>query len=584
MKEISPGFSSYNARQIWWADVATFSGYVARSQAVKQAGQAKVDLAVLLGSDAGFTVQSGNSLQGLLNHGYSYNLLSEALLQQPSAVVSDGVLAADGPNYRALILRQVTQLSVAAVQKITDYARRGLPVILYDCDVTRVYGTNQPGNNDTLLAAAVAKLTKLSTVSTATPEAEVLAALDRRRISPAASYHVPNLEATRRQTRDASYYYLFNAGTTLAAPAEAGATGIRLVSTAGLSPGDTLLVDVADDQETVTVAAIPTPAPAAPAANVALVAPLSKAHAGPAAALGPWGVPKGAVVSSLAGQKVTLRGDGVPYLLDAWTGQITAIAEYTTGPGTVTVGLDLEPRDAVIVALVTNAPKRAHVTALAGGEAVYTRKGGLLHRAYVPGSYTASLSNGRRRTVTVRSVPDVLSLPDGWSLELQSWGPDPAANAVDPTASAKTTVTFAGVTLGVWDDLPATSAHLAKLGVDGMGQVSGVGRYSRSFHLPTAWARAGAILYLRHRDDMVVRVRLNGAVIEDVDQFTDRVDVGDHLRIGANTVEVTTDTTLNNRMGDFDNPDKIWAGGASGAQTYGLTGVRLIPYVTSEVL
>ena len=57
-----------------------------------------------------------------------------------------------------------------------------------------------------------------------------------------------------------------------------GDTGLRLASTTGRAAGDVLLVDQLDSQETVTIASIVTPAPAAPAANVIITAPLTKTH------------------------------------------------------------------------------------------------------------------------------------------------------------------------------------------------------------------------------------------------------------------------------------------------------------------
>ncbi len=61
---------------------------------------------------------------------------------------------------------------------------------------------------------------------------------------------------------------------------------MRLASTANRSPGDTLLIDTGAGQETATIATIVTPAPAAPADNVTLTAPLANAHAANATVVG----------------------------------------------------------------------------------------------------------------------------------------------------------------------------------------------------------------------------------------------------------------------------------------------------------
>ena len=74
--------------------------------------------------------------------------------------------------------------------------------------------------------------------------------------------------------------------TTLNQPAAAGATAVRLTSTTGRSAGDELLIDTGAAQETATIATIVTPAPAAPAPNVTLTAPLANAHAAGAAVAG----------------------------------------------------------------------------------------------------------------------------------------------------------------------------------------------------------------------------------------------------------------------------------------------------------
>src|SRR5262249_12041905 len=74
--------------------------------------------------------------------------------------------------------------------------------------------------------------------------------------------------------------------TTLTQASAAGATAARLTSTTGRSAGDSLLIDTGTAQETATIATIVTPAPAAPAPNVTLTAPLANAHAANATVAG----------------------------------------------------------------------------------------------------------------------------------------------------------------------------------------------------------------------------------------------------------------------------------------------------------
>jgi type 1 glutamine amidotransferase len=72
-------------------------------------------------------------------------------------------------------------------------------------------------------------------------------------------------------------------GTTLNQASAAGATGVRLTSTTNRTVGETIWIDTGAAQEQATIATIPSPAPASPAPNVTLAAPLASAHAASAA-------------------------------------------------------------------------------------------------------------------------------------------------------------------------------------------------------------------------------------------------------------------------------------------------------------
>ena len=72
-------------------------------------------------------------------------------------------------------------------------------------------------------------------------------------------------------------------GTTLNQASAVGATGVRLTSTTNRTVGETIWIDTGAGQEAATIATIPSPAPASPAPNVTLTAPLANAHAANAA-------------------------------------------------------------------------------------------------------------------------------------------------------------------------------------------------------------------------------------------------------------------------------------------------------------
>ena len=583
------GLGVFEPRQAWWSDITQYSGYIARNQGVLQAGVARVDLAVLEGSDARFTLPASDSLPAALSLGFSYNVLDEHMLQLPAATVRGGVLAPDGPAYRAVVVSQAARLSVAAVQALIGYARAGLPVVLYKCAITRVFGTSKADNSDQELASQLAILAGLPGVSTAATEAQVLSGLAAAGITPAASYAAPGLLAIRRQAPAADYYYLYCEGTSLVEPTTAGATGITVASTAGLAAGQRLIIDTSGSRETVTIASLPaTPPSSGP--NVVLTAPLTVSHAGPAAASGSAGAPVSAVVEV----PVRLRGDGVPYLLDAWTGTISPVPAYRPDRDGVTVSLTLLGGESTIIALTPDGPGAPpHALTLGAGTGAasgglwYTGAGTLVHRATTAGTYPVTLSDGRTETVTVASPPPVPSLAAGWDLSLESWGPDPAANITDPAVSLKTTVTFTAISLGDWAALPASPAQLSALGVTSMSQVSGIGTYATTFTLPASWSAAdGAYLRLAHHvaSDIVTGVTVNGRQLPAGNQFSDTFDLGPYLTAGRNTLTVRLDSTLNNRViAAGGGGTGLGLGGSSGPQPYGLTGAELISYVSTPL-
>ena len=249
---------------------------MSRIQTIMQKGVAKIDLAVLIDKESSFDFESKNRFQRLLDSGYSYNLLSESLLDHPNAVVSDNVLAPEGPAYKALIVDHVNAISLAAMQRLVEYASAGLNIILFGSDIKRVYGSDKAA--DIEVSEMYARVVGLKNVRVAATEEEILNALTDLGVSSHAKYHIPQLEATLYQdvTDGTNYYYLYNN----AFPDNSAMMGNH--------QGDRY---------------------------------------------------KGEN-KVLRNMKVTLEGDGVPYQLDPYTGKVAQIAEYQTGAGGVTFTID----------------------------------------------------------------------------------------------------------------------------------------------------------------------------------------------------------------------------------------------------
>ena len=269
--------SSYTYREAYWEDFGTETGFMSRVQAVFQNSDARIDLAVLIDKENSFDFESGNRFQSLLDSGYSYNLVSESVLSNDNAIVSGGVLAADGPSYKAVIVDKVRVISLTGIRRLLAYAQAGLPVVLLDSDLNRVYGSNISA--DAEAAAIGTSIASLENVRVVASEEELSAALGSLGVKAYAQYDASQLEATmyRDAADGTNYYYLFNN----AFPENSGMMGN--------SQGDNY---------------------------------------------------KGEE-KALHDVTVTLTGNGVPYQLDPYTGKIRQIDVYTSGnDGTVTFTID----------------------------------------------------------------------------------------------------------------------------------------------------------------------------------------------------------------------------------------------------
>lgn len=260
--------------------------------------------------------------------------------------------------------------------------------------------------------------------------------------------------------------------------------------------------------------------------------------------------------------------EAVPWLLDAWSGEITRIAAYERSGDRVRVRVDLVPGQSTIVALAApgKGVARSVLPVAAAGQTVVPRGANAVLRTTTAGSFELTKADGRKARVVVNRVRAAV-VPQSWRLEVEDWSP---ADATDPTnlATAKNVLTRDLDALQSWSK------------VSGLEDVSGIGRYRTTIDLGADWTEDdGAYLELGEVND-TFRVTVNGRTLAPLDPMDPVVDLGHTLVAGANVIEVEVASTLLNRL-RVVTPSVY---GVAARQSYGLVGpVRLVPYVEKVV-
>ena len=190
---------------------------------------------------------------------------------------------------------------------------------------------------------------------------------------------------------------------------------------------------------------------------------------------------------------VTLKGEGVPYVLDAWTGEARVAEGWQAVDGGVAVDVTIAPNDSLVVVLTTDE--------LAAEAEAATPMEGSVELA-------------------------------GWSLSVESW--TPGATVLD---TEKTAIDLGAIdALKPWNELDKKLEH-----------VSGAGTYTATFEMPEGFeAGQAAWLHMGHVKD-AYGVKVNGTEVI-VDQASGNADVSALVRPGEHQIEVTVASSLLNAV------------------------------------
>ncbi|RHW25653.1 alpha-L-rhamnosidase [Nocardioides immobilis] len=256
----------------------------------------------------------------------------------------------------------------------------------------------------------------------------------------------------------------------------------------------------------------------------------------------------------------------VPWLLDAWSGEVTRVAAYERSGSRVRVRVDLVPGQSTIVVLADPGDDPTRTMLQGAGQEFVLHGTRPALRTTTAGTHQVTWTGGRTTRTRVDRVREPVT-PTTWTLELEDWRP---ADPADPKNLA-TTKDIHRV------DLAALQSWSK---VTGLEDVAGIGRYRTVVDLGADWTEDdGAVLELGEVNDTFV-VRVNGEQLPPCDPLDPTIDLGHRLLPGRNEVEVEVASTLLNRL-RVVTPSVY---GVATRQSYGLTGpVRLVPYVDKVV-
>lgn len=239
-----------------------------------------------------------------------------------------------------------------------------------------------------------------------------------------------------------------------------------------------------------------------------------------------------------------------PFVLDAWTGTIEPVIQYTTNGSSLCIPITLGQNQTTMIAFIRPEvlKSRSSLFPLPPTNTVVETSAnvvGLSTTSHCNGtSVTAYLSNGTS-TITLSSgkiVNDEFVAPPmtelaTWNLTIEDW------HGSDNLSDVETVIDYYNYTdigLAYWKDLDSEL----------LSNVSGIGQYETSFDTPTtAGLQLGALLHLGEVTDSI-RVWINGVQTSPVHLIggNNTIDITALLSESSNTVRIETASTLYNRL------------------------------------
>ena len=571
-----PGWGSsfyrFGTREPSSRDYDEFNSHIGRIQQLMQTGVSRTDVGFIHnkwvqglvdnGEGPDVTMNWMKAHQGvfyrsteLQDNGYSYDYFSPEFLYDDDVYFNEETQTIEKAGYKALVLYQ-SWLDVKGAERILDWAKKGLKVVIIDGAAER---TPFNDGEEARLAAIMEELKQLPTVRTAeiydAPEGfdymttvggafkdGVYDALQELGVTPYAEYIEPNHQLLTQIRQD-----------------DDGSQYLYAYNYCDNEYHENSYIEEVQNEDHGT--------------NI----------------------------------KTEIKMDGiyVPYMIDAWTGEVTEIADYYDDNGKTVFPIDLDYGNIALYAFEKVDTEKFHITDT-NAQYSYTNENVPVIRATESGNYYATTNDGKNFNYNIE-VPASYDITN-WDVTVESWTPSENMLISEETIgdvhtinskpdTDKTNINVKLDTLTTWDKIPEVGK-----------EVSGLGHYKAIFNWD-ADAADGAYLNFGDTLNESMKVWINGVKVggdistnpsklpQDVSennkgaaQYTGGInwikpiaDIGEYLVDGENTIEIEYSSSLTNvqlSRGKIKPTDAIynWFGYVLDYRSYGPAQAVIVPY------
>ncbi len=562
------GFYRWGNREPSYVNYDEFNAHVGRIQQLVQTGRSRTDIGFIhndwtqgnrtFGEDGSFSQKSKNWMYAhegvfyrsteLQDHGYTYDYVSPDLLTIDRTGDSDyialpnevtkveynpetGIL--EGAGYKALVIYQ-DWMDPDGAEIVLDLAKQGMPVVILE----------NAARYSTFVSDVSSKGNKLSDIM------DEMKSLDNVRVAAINDTPVNYRLAETGAYDDDVYEMLLELGVTPYAEVEENhqlltysredADGNRYLYAYNYCPNDyhqySSKADVRAEDHGLTITT-----------------------------------------------DVSIDGLYIPYSIDAWSGEVTELAEYHYEDGRTVIPVALDYGNVALYAFEKVDAGKAGTIAATDAASSYMTADGAVIRVTEPGTYRTVLNSGEEIETVVSELAQAGDITD-WNLDVTSWtAGDEVLTSVekigDLTTENKKTATkyteIAGIhldTLTTWDNIPEVGKEISGTGVYTAEFVWDASKADGAYidfgdkldQSMTVWindvkvggiespnptkATRGASATIYDADGSEVLCEMEGRVLYSGGVNWDKplVDVGPYLQNGTNTIRIVYNSSITN--------------------------------------